>query len=94
LIRHPNNHIPHIKFTYCTHFERHQMDFDRAKLPAFQCAPFELVLVSLPGYGIISERTLQNTQLLIDQFRENGEEDIYEIDWNDSRAGMIHALSG
>ena len=70
------------------------MDYDRSKLPAYQCAPFELMLVSLPGYGIISEKMLQNTGLLIEQFRENGEEDIYEIDWNDSRAGMIHVLSG
>jgi hypothetical protein len=62
-------------------------------LPEYQCVPFEISFVTLRGYGIISEEKLENAQLLIENFKMN-DEDVYKINWNDRRAGMINTLSG
>src|SRR5690348_2042387 len=86
--------VPFVSFTYCPHITYARMRQEPSKLPPFQCVHFWMTFVTLRGYGAISRKTLENARLLIENFKVDEQEDIYQIAWNDPRAGMIHALSG
>jgi hypothetical protein len=70
-----------------------KLNWEPENLREYHCVLFEISFVTLRGYGIISEEKLENTQLLIENFKM-ADEDIYKINWNDRRAGMINALAG
>jgi hypothetical protein len=93
LRKRPKSHIPIMNFTYCTHFMHLKLNWEPEELLEYQCVRFEISFVTLQGYGTISAQTLENTQLLIKNFKM-AEEDIYKINWSDKRAGMINTLAG
>jgi hypothetical protein len=70
-----------------------KLNWEPEELLEYQCVRFEISFVTLRGYGPISAQTLENIQLLIENFKM-ADDNIYNINWSDPRAGMINTLAG